>query len=643
MPAHAPLSSPPLLRWVVLLIAALGGRALAQVGDHEVALRTEPMSSLTSTMPDWAVGAVFYQVFPERFCNGDATNDPTRQSLESPDRVPANWAVSPWTGDWYARAAWEKSLGADFFEHGVFDRRYGGDLQGVIDKLDYLQDLGVDALYLNPVFFARSLHKYDGAAFHHIDPHFGPDPAGDFEAMSRETPDPATWRWTAADKLFLELLRRAHDRNIRIVVDGVFNHTGREFFAFADLRKKQEQSIYKDWYIVQSFDNPATDADEFAYRGWWGVESLPEFADNAAGDNLHPGPKEYILAVTRRWMDPDGDGDPSDGVDGWRLDCAGEAPVGFWQEWHRTVRRINPHAYTVAEHWLDAADFVRQAGFSATMNYHGFAFPIKGFLVDDCLSPSDAARMLVERAARFPADTRGGLMSLVDSHDTDRLASMIVNAQGDHPYAEPDRFDYDVSSRVSPRLRSDYDLRKPTARERRIQRMVAVMQATYPGAPTFYYGTEAGMWGADDPCDRMPMVWPHARHDDQQAHPGGADRSSDPVAFDHELHRFYRSLIQLRRGSPALQRGVMSIVATDDAQRVLAFRRSDGNRTCLAVFNRGESAAEVALPVPTGAYDVVFTASGAPSQSSSVRIGETLNVRLPGLEAVMLELQPTDR
>ncbi len=124
--------------------------------------------SLTSpTVPAWAADAIFYQIFPERFCNGDSANDPTRESLESPDLVPKSWAISPWTGDWYARANWEKQRGPNFFENGVFDRRYGGDLQGVIQKLDYLSSLGINVIYLNPVFYAKSLHKYDGSSFHH--------------------------------------------------------------------------------------------------------------------------------------------------------------------------------------------------------------------------------------------------------------------------------------------------------------------------------------------------------------------------------------------------------------------------------------------------------------------------------------------
>jgi len=147
-----------------------------------------------STVGDWAKDAVFYQIFPERFRNGDPSNDPTRASIELAEQAPDSWHIMPWTGDWYARADWEKEMGDDFYD-SVFHRRYGGDLQGVIDRLDYLNDLGINTIYFNPIFYARSLHKYDGASFHHIDPYFGPDPDGDLAMIADEDGfDPASWR-----------------------------------------------------------------------------------------------------------------------------------------------------------------------------------------------------------------------------------------------------------------------------------------------------------------------------------------------------------------------------------------------------------------------------------------------------------------
>lgn len=550
-------------------------------------------------VPDWAASAVFYQIFPERFCNGDPSNDPTWESLEFPEKVSKEWSITPWTSDWYARAEWEKQGGPDFYENGVFDRRYGGDLQGIIDKLDYLQDLGVNALYLNPVFYARSLHKYDGNTYHHVDPHFGPDPAGDFELMKRETSDPSTWQWTAADKLFLKLIDQTHRRGMRIIIDGVFNHTGRNFFAFEDLKKNQQKSPYRDWYIVHRFDNPDTpEHNEFQYKGWWGVMTLPEFADTEARDDLHPGPKQYVFDATSRWMDPNGDGDPSDGIDGWRLDVAVEIPIKFWQDWNRHCRTINPNCYTVAENWEDAAGYLVEGGFSATMNYHGFAFPVKGFLIDGTLSATDAAEALTNRMQDHGPLRRYALQNLIDSHDTDRVASMVVNADTKRPYLQPERFDYDVGERVSPRNWDGYQCRKPTDEERKIQKLVALMQATFVGAPMVYYGTEAGMWGGDDPCDRLPMVWEDLEFENQSADPRGRKRPSDPVAFNQSLHDYYRELLKMRRDSETLCRGGFEVLKTNDKTNVLAFRRTGNEENIIVIFNRGNAKSDVRLPLP---------------------------------------------
>jgi cyclomaltodextrinase / maltogenic alpha-amylase / neopullulanase len=596
--------------------------------------QARPLSS--ATVPDWAADAVFYQIFPERFCNGDRSNDPTRDSLESSESVPKSWAITPWTSDWYARADWEKQLGPNFFENGVFHRRYGGDLQGVIDKLEYLSNLGINAIYLNPVFYARSLHKYDGASYHHIDPFFGPDPAGDLQIMAKETSDPKTWQWTAADKLFLDLLREAHTRTIRVIIDGVFNHTGRDFFAFADLQKRQTASPYRDWYIVQSFDDPATPQNEFHYKGWWGVDSLPEFANNEAGNDLHSGPKQYIFDSTKRWMDPNSDGDPSDGIDGWRLDVANEVPTGFWRDWHALARRVNPSCYTVAEVWDDARHFLEDAHFSATMNYFGFAFPVKGFLIDETLAPSGAARQLKDRCDEYPRPVQFALQNLMDSHDTDRLASMIVNA-GRRPYSQPARFDYDNG--VSPRYVADYDVRKPNDRERRIQRLVALLQMTYVGPPMIYYGTEASMWGADDPCDRMPMVWPELTYEPQQNDPLGRPRHPDPVAFDESLFNFYKTAIALRNSSTALRRGDIEFLTADDQSHFLAFQRGDGKQTLLVGLNRGDAPFRWQVPNAVGrTISQVFTASGDIDKFTTEKKAGQLTITVPPLDGVVLQV-----
>jgi glycosidase len=336
-------------------------------------------------------------------------------------------------------------------------------------------------------------------------------------------------------------------------------------------------------------------------------------------------------------MDPDGNGDPSDGIDGWRLDVATEVPTAFWRDWHDHVRRISPECYTVAEVWDDARDFLAEGGFTATMNYYGFALPIKGFLIDGVLTPSEAVLQLNGRRTAYPLAMQQVLQNLVDSHDTDRLASMIVNA-GRRPYAQPARFDYDVG--VSPRYVADYDVRKPTAIERRIQRMVGLLQMTYVGAPMIYYGTEAGMWGGDDPCDRMPMVWPEMAYEPQQADPLGRPRAADVVEFDDALFHYYRAAIDLRKQVPALRRGSIEFLRADDKARFLAYKREDAMDAALVGFNRGDADYRWEIPLAPGeSVAQVFTASGDVAKFPIEKKADAAIVVVPACDAVVLELR----
>ena len=578
-----------------LLLGLITAGLLGLLGACQSA---DPPSAPADRVPDWAQDAVVYQIFPERFANGDSTNDPTRASLTNPEAVPPSWTVSDWTGDWYDQAGWEQQMGG--FYESVYDRRYGGDLQGVIDRLPYLDSLGVNTLYFNPVFWSPSLHKYDGRSFHHIDPHFGPDPEGDKALIAEEDPtDPSTWHVTAADSLFFALLEKAHARDFRVIIDGVFNHTGRQFFAFRDLAERQQDSRYADWYEVRSFNDPQTpDTSEFDYAGWWGLDSMPEFAVSDDSTTLAEEPRQYIFDATTRWMDPNGDGDPSDGIDGWRLDVAEEVPTGFWAEWHDRVRSLNPEAYTVAEVWNEASGFLREGGFSATMNYHGFAYPVKGFLIDNSIGPSAFADMVRTRRQNYSPAVRAALLNLIDSHDTPRLATMLVN-RADTGYAQPDRFDYDWGGVVDLRQNPDYKVRAPTDGERRLQRLVALTQMTLPGMPMVYYGTAAGMWGADDPDDRKPMVWPDRTYDVEDSHPYGHDRPADSVNFQRALFDTYRTLISLRTEHDALRRGGTTMLAADDERQVLSYARSHGDSpTLITVLNRSDAAHSTRIPLP---------------------------------------------
>ena len=225
--------------------------------------------------PEWARHAVWYQIFPERFCNGDVSNDPTPESLHGSlhgGPLHAGWRTHPWTSDWYALQPWERASGKALMDN-LPDRRYGGDIAGILQRLPYLQELGVNALYLNPVFDAPSHHKYDAATLHHIDAHFGPDPAGDRALMALEVPDdPATWVWTSADRLMLKLIAQAHARGMRIIFDGVFNHVGVRHWAFLDLVKHQRKSRFRSWFKVTSW---CDDPEGFQYESWRGHTSLP--------------------------------------------------------------------------------------------------------------------------------------------------------------------------------------------------------------------------------------------------------------------------------------------------------------------------------------------------------------------------------
>ncbi len=584
--------------------------------------------------PAWAAEAVFYQIFPERFRNGDLANDPTRDTLEQPIKAPQSWHTSSWTADWYARDDWEKEFGPDFYQNGVFERRYGGDLQGVLDKLDYLRDLGINCIYFNPLFYSRSMHKYDGNSYHHIDPNFGPDPRGDLALMEKETANPATWQWTAADKLFLKVIKEAHARGLRVIIDGVFNHTGRDFFAFKDLRKKQADSRYKDWYVVDSFDDPKTRRNEFSYKGWWGHATLPVFAPTADGKDMFAGPKEYIMQATKRWMLPDGK-DPSLGIDGWRLDVADERPAKFWADWNAFVRRCNPNAYTMAEIWKDAAQLVQAGGFSASMNYNAFTIPVKGYLIDDNIGPSKFVSLTNERREGFPPAVAYVMQNLMDSHDTDRLASMIANGEGTQYDNGQISFNINNNARAS----ASYRIRKPNDRERDIQRLVVLFQMTYVGAPMIYYGDEAGMWGGGDPDDRMPMVWEDLKYDPQAIDPRSDEREPDEVRFDPEIFGFYKSAVALRRSHDALNHGDYEVAAMDNEHDTLAFVRRSAKEKLLVALNRSGEEVTLGMNFPHRRATPIFVSKGEVAELQASDSGNSLDLKLPPLTGAVLTFE----
>ena len=584
---------------------------------------------IKAQVPDWAKGIVWYQIFPERFANGDTTNDPQPEKVFiNADSIPSGWKVARWTSNWFAQSDWEKKLGGKFNNH-LYERRYGGDIQGIIDHLDYLKELGIGAIYLNPVFDAASLHKYDGSTYHHIDVNFGPDPAGDDSLMKTETgDDPNTWNWTEADKLFLKLIEEVHKRGMKIIIDGVFNHTGVQFWAFQDILKNGEKSKYKDWYRINSFDNPLTPENEFSYKGWWGVKSLPEL--NRTEDDLTRRPKQYIFYSTLRWMDPNNDGDPSDGIDGWRLDVAREVPLGFWKDWSRLVKSINKNAIIVGELWELSPDFISTDGpFDALMNYN-FAFAVNDYFIaqDSAVSTSAFVRKLEVVDSTYPVDNLYVLQNLVDSHDTDRLSSMIKN---------PDRkFDHDANSR-----NKNYNPGKPKDKEYQMQKLIAAFQMTYRGAPMIYYGDEVGMWGADDPHDRKPMIWGDLKYDDEiidKSSGFGTGYGDYKVEPNEDLFDWYKKLIAIRNNNEALKTGDQHFVYVDDKSKVFAFERKSEKERMIIVFNledKNESL-DISLKKKKILYSELIT--GENGSAGGTEDGVAFSIRIPGKSVMVYQI-----
>jgi glycosidase len=283
-------------------------------------------------------------------------------------------------------------------------------------------------------------------------------------------------------------------------------------------------------------------------------------------------------------MDPDGDGDPSDGIDGWRLDVPEEVGKEFWREWNALVRKINPEAYTVGEIWTTKSkEWVSEDLFTAAMNYP-FAKIVQNYMIDGDMTASEFLHELKKVRHEFPSDAALVMQNLMDSHDTPRLASMIVN---------PGR-EYNENGRPE----HGFDVRKPTTGERRLQKLIALFQYTYVGAPMIFYGTEAGMWGAGDPDDRKPMVWPEFDYEPEKEHPLGKERTPDDNNFDHDLFSWYQRLGEIRNEHLAFQTGDFQPLKTDDSRNIVAFARYiNQEKFGIVVINKSEESQSIRLEI----------------------------------------------
>ncbi|MBI5244306.1 MAG: alpha amylase N-terminal ig-like domain-containing protein [Elusimicrobia bacterium] len=346
--------------------------------------------------PDWAADAVFYQIFPERFANADPGNDPPGAET---------WGGNPATGNFF-----------------------GGDLEGIARNLPYLKRLGVTALYLNPIFLSPSNHKYDTADYLKVDPHLGGEAA------------------------FERLAAAVHQAGMRLILDGVFNHSGDRFWAFQDAVKNGAKSRYADWYSFRGF--PVTQSPP-NYACWWNFGHLPKL------NTANPEVREHLLGVAAHWL--------KRGADGWRLDVPNEVPHDFWPEFRNRVRKAKPDAYLVGEIWNDALEWLGGREFDAVMNYV-FRSAVLAYFASGELSLEDFDARLLEQRHRYPRASLPAQFNLLGSHDTKRLWSAF-------------------SGNVE-RLK-----------------LAVFFQMTCLGAPVVYYGDEIGLPGEKDPDCRRCFPW----------------------------------------------------------------------------------------------------------------------------------------
>lgn len=573
--------------------------------------------------PTWSKTAIWYQIFVERFCNGDTNNDPKPENVNVPpinSFVPENWAVTPWTQNWYKQEDWASNTGKPFDEM-VQLRKYGGDLQGVINKLDYLQDLGVTALFINPINDAPSMHKYDARNYHHIDVNFGPDPLGDNRIIASENPaDPSTWQWTSADKLFLKLIAEAHKRNMKIIVDYSWNHTGTLFWAWQDILKNQEKSPYKDWYDITSFDNPTTTENEFTYKGWLGIQSLPELkkinitTKRATGypyeGNLNEGAKKHIFDVTQRWLAPDGD--TSKGIDGFRLDVADQLGLGFWRDFRKFVRNIQPEAYLVGEIWwedypdrmMSPVPYTQGDIFDAVMFYQTYR-PARYFFAKnnfniDAQTFKDSLEM---QWNRLPEANRYAMMNVSTSHDSPRLLSDFYN---------PNKYKF----KAKPTEDLSYKTGKPDAETYQRLRLYLVHLFTSIGAPQIWNGEEMGMWGTDDPHNRKPLWWKELKFETETNNfYQTSEKTYDKVAFNQSHFDFYKKLIKIRKDNPILSSGKIDFLASEGKK--LAYRRFDAANEIIVLFNLEDDRQN--FIIPEGSYVDLLTNKNVSGKSIVVK------------------------
>lgn len=515
--------------------------------------------------PGWAKGAVMYQIYTDRFCNGDKTNDVETGEyiyIEEPVRKVEDWYRYPQPMD--------------------VREFYGGDLQGVMDKLDYLQGLGVEVIYCNPLFVSPSNHKYDTQDYDYIDPHVGKIVKDGGRVLSAEektnvkaekyrirTTDRANLE--ASNEFFIQLVKEIHKRGMRIIIDGVFNHCGsfnkwldREMiYKYADGYEDgayiSEKSPYKNHFLFHKLQ-PSAWPNNGSYDGWWGHDTLPKLNYEDSKEL-----EEYVLQVAKKWVSP-----PYN-VDGWRLDVAAdlgrsnEYNHSFWKKFRDAVKEANPNALILAEHYGDPSEWLKGDEWDTVMNYDAFMEPLTWFLTgmekhsdeyrEDLLGNADNfVNSMKHHMANMMEPSLQTAMNQLSNHDHSRFLTRTNHVVGRVGTLGSEAANRDVNVAV--------------------MREAIVLQMTWVGAPTLYYGDEAGLCGFTDPDNRRTYPW-------------GRE--------DKELIEFYREMIQIHKKNRVLKKG--STIMLTYEKNLLAYARFSGNEQIIVIINNDDKLREVKVPV----------------------------------------------
>ena len=502
--------------------------------------------------PEWAKGAVMYQIFVDRFYNGDPSNDVEDREYfyigDTTSRV-RNWGKVP------------AVMGVREF--------YGGDLQGILDKLDYLQDLGVDVIYLNPIFVSPSNHKYDIQDYEYVDPHYGKIvediEGGLLNEGDRENAHAQKFIKRVTDKknleasneLFAHLVDEIHKRGMKVILDGVFNHCG-SFNKWMDRERiyENQEGYPKGAYI--SADSPYRYYFNFydenrwpynpTYDGWWTHDTLPKLNYEGSQELM-----DYVLHVAKKWVSP-----PYN-VDGWRLDVAADLGHSqefnhhFWQEFRKAVKEANPEAIILAEHYGNTRDWLQGNEWDTVMNYDAFMEPVTWFLTGMEKHSDDYREDLLGNAESFWGAMR---------HHTSSFSmpswQVAMNELSNHDHS---RF----LTRTNHKVGRTNTL-GPQAAEQGINKAVfregVVIQMTWTGAPTIYYGDEAGVCGFTDPDNRRTYPWGHE---------------------DQVLLAFHKDIIRLRRENEELRTGSLKMLEND--YNFISYGRFNRKGQCAILIN----------------------------------------------------------